>query len=410
MKKLYFLLSFIFFRVPAKILIEFSKFLSNVGYSIRALPKIFFEKKRYSLLCIDEFPGAKILYRKIGKIEEIVLPRVYGLSESGSISVMMRDEVLAEFQNVSVRKGSDFILSPKGLASNEKYFRKEYAFLKSSDTNLIEKCDDGVVLKTSSKTIVINSAFSMLGATVYHWGHFLGQYYHKLDYLKHLPQNEKIDVLINDDLDHHIRYLIYDEVKKYKNLNILNIGVDVEVICNKLYYCYLSSFIGDIGYTQSPFSIQISDGTVDYWSRKANSFTSSLTVAKYRKIYLDRSGLRGLINRAEVLNFFQERGFEVVRPESLDFAEKVKIFSEAICIAGPMSSGFSNIIFSSSGCKILVLTNSNRNLDAFISKFARLKKMQLMFLTGSDQDYSDANSSFTIALSDLMIISENDLI
>ncbi len=66
------------------------------------------------------------------------------------------------------------------------------------------------------------------------------------------------------------------------------------------------------------------------------------------RLYLSREkiGSRVLLNEAEVREAFVRRGFRVICPEALSFAETQDIFAGAACVAGPYGSGFRNIVFS----------------------------------------------------------------
>jgi capsular polysaccharide biosynthesis protein len=48
----------------------------------------------------------------------------------------------------------------------------------------------------------------------------------------------------------------------------------------------------------------------------------------------------------------QERGFEVVRCESLPFADQVKLFRDAEVVVGPHGGGFANLVWCEAGTKV----------------------------------------------------------
>ena len=66
------------------------------------------------------------------------------------------------------------------------------------------------------------------------------------------------------------------------------------------------------------------------------------------RLYLSREkiGNRLLLNETEVREAFVRRGFQVIYPEAMGFAETRDIFAGAACVAGPYGSGFRNIVFS----------------------------------------------------------------
>ena len=66
------------------------------------------------------------------------------------------------------------------------------------------------------------------------------------------------------------------------------------------------------------------------------------------RLYLSRERIdnRVLLNEPEMREAFVRRGFQVIYPESMEFAETRDIFAGAACVAGPYGSGFRNIVFS----------------------------------------------------------------
>ena len=66
-----------------------------------------------------------------------------------------------------------------------------------------------------------------------------------------------------------------------------------------------------------------------------------------KRLYLSRQGVsdRPLANEAEVAALFASKGFEIVRPETLSFAEALEVFAAPSCVAGPYGSAFHNLAF-----------------------------------------------------------------
>lgn len=64
-------------------------------------------------------------------------------------------------------------------------------------------------------------------------------------------------------------------------------------------------------------------------------------------LYLTRKnvGSRRMVNEAEVCDLFERRGFRVVDPGGLSFAEVRELFANPACVAGPFGSAFHNLAF-----------------------------------------------------------------
>lgn len=80
-----------------------------------------------------------------------------------------------------------------------------------------------------------------------------------------------------------------------------------------------------------------------------------------RKIYLRRnSGVRKVINSAEIERALVARGYAVIEPEKLSFIQQVQLFSRAEAVVASTGAAVANIIFCPPGTRISI----------FISRFA----------------------------------------
>jgi|GEM_PF-1632861 len=91
-------------------------------------------------------------------------------------------------------------------------------------------------------------------------------------------------------------------------------------------------------------------------------FAAQRSAAKpHRLLYLDRpvGERRQLINAADVRALMTRRGFEIVNPGALPFADQIRLFSEARMICGPHGAGFANAAFMAPGGGVLELTHAH---------------------------------------------------
>lgn len=370
--------------------------------NIREIPKKVKSGVNFNLIPINELTGFIKIASLSGGIERIPLPRIIGLSEGGNISVNMPEDYLCKLNNISFVPYSDFLRDGLGNVSNEKLLRKEYDVLIPRDVDLIKK--EGVKIKLSSKKAAINVkiGFNLMGTYSHHWAHFFAQYYPKLDFLKLVPVSEEIEVIIPNSTDPHIKYLIEFEVKKYQNIRILEVDVEAEIFCEKLYHVSLGTFLADDGYFPTPFAIMISKSTLQFWKDRAQELSLKDTF-QYRKIFIGRTGGRSLSNNNEIKNFFIEKGFEEVFPHRLNILDKIKIFNEAKYIVGPGSSGFVNSVYAKPGTKILAFFNSYRYLDTYLPAYSFFIGQEFWFMTGKDENLNEMNSNYSISLDELKL-------
>ena len=76
-----------------------------------------------------------------------------------------------------------------------------------------------------------------------------------------------------------------------------------------------------------------------------------------RKLFVDRCApdQRLLSNALAVRQLVEARGYEIVHPSGLSFAEQVILFSQASHIAGPLGAGLSNMLFAPASCRVTMI-------------------------------------------------------
>ena len=74
-------------------------------------------------------------------------------------------------------------------------------------------------------------------------------------------------------------------------------------------------------------------------------------------VYVDRraSSQRRLVNEDELVAGLERLGFVAVRLEQLTLIEQIALFRQAHCIAAPHGAGLANLLFASTGCRVVEL-------------------------------------------------------
>ena len=81
-----------------------------------------------------------------------------------------------------------------------------------------------------------------------------------------------------------------------------------------------------------------------------------------KRIYLRRnSGVRKVINTDEVEGILVARGFLVVEPEKLTFAQQVSLFSNAEIVIGGSGAALANLVFCPPSARIIIFISKFRN-------------------------------------------------
>ncbi|MDP4002720.1 glycosyltransferase 61 family protein [Methylobacterium sp. NEAU K] len=105
-----------------------------------------------------------------------------------------------------------------------------------------------------------------------------------------------------------------------------------------------------------------------------------------RRIVLSRRGFvqRQLLNEAEIIDVLAGKGFEVVYPEKLSFAEQVELYHTADTIVGSASSALTNCIFCNSNARVIALIHENRSFNfRGYASMIESSGTKLLFIRGS---------------------------
>jgi capsular polysaccharide biosynthesis protein len=79
-----------------------------------------------------------------------------------------------------------------------------------------------------------------------------------------------------------------------------------------------------------------------------------------RRFYIRRLGrTRGLVNEAEVIDFLQQKGWAIVDLESMPVRRQIQLFAGAELVCGLHGAAFTNLLWSSSRCRVLEICAAN---------------------------------------------------
>lgn len=347
-----------------------------------------------------DLPGAVVLESRPGGWEQMPIPPIYGLTRGGTTSIRIGDEVLHRLVDVSFQLNSDFIRSGRGVAANEKLIRRESEWTLPADVDFVDQRADRVSLTRVHEHLRLDRAFNLCGLYAPAWAHFLISFYPKLEYLGIAAAEGPIDLVIPREFDPHFRHLISLELADKPNVRIVEIDRGTEVHCATLYHVTSSTYIADRCSYITPYAVQIAKRTTDFLADRRDRIIPPKP-GRDRKLFIGRRGVRNLTNYQEILNHFLSLGFEEVFPHRLSMEEKISMFSDARWIVGPGSSGFANFVFSRPGTRILEFINFGRALETTFPALCAGLGHQFTFMTGVDVNPYDANSSYTIPLSEV---------
>lgn len=104
--------------------------------------------------------------------------------------------------------------------------------------------------------------------------------------------------------------------------------------------------------------------------------------ARRKRLFVRRGAKSRLMtNAAEVEGLVRELGFEIVAPETMSFAEQVRLFSQAEVVVGQGGAAFGNILFAPPGCHVVILSTwSPYTIYYYFSNIASLLGQRCSFI------------------------------
>lgn len=112
-------------------------------------------------------------------------------------------------------------------------------------------------------------------------------------------------------------------------------------------------------------------------------------------VYLSRrrASKRRLLNEAEIEEIFRARGFRIVEPETLPFADQIRLMAAAPVIAGPAGSALYNAVFAKPGVRRIILA-SERFFSANDQLLTTMLRTPPVYLLSSDYQENSKGPMF----------------
>jgi capsular polysaccharide biosynthesis protein len=375
--------------------LEYFVWTSIRSWSISKIVKLDNLIKGFELISIENSPSAQELYRAAGEVGLNYLPAVVGMTNGSEISYTFNDEVLYQINGVSFSMESDFVRG-ENFVICPKLLRSDASILVPEDFDFVKQLGKHIFLLKKKKDLKLGRVFHLSGVLSNFWSHFLIGFYPRLEYIQFLGEQE-LNIVIPYGIDPNIRTLIDEQIIDRTNVRIIEVDHDTEVYCEELFYADINSYILCHSNHVSPYGVQISKRTAAFLKRNLNYSTEN---SKFRRLFIGRTGGRNVTNYTEVLEYFKKMGFDEIFPHKLSISEKSQIFSEALYIVGPYSSGFTNVMYCQEGVKVLAFANYSRSFDAYIATLCKFLNLKFIMYTGTDTD-SAINSDYKINVSKL---------
>lgn len=104
-----------------------------------------------------------------------------------------------------------------------------------------------------------------------------------------------------------------------------------------------------------------------------------------KRIYLSRRNCKKRkINENDLRPVLEKYGFEFVYPEEMDIVTQAKLFNQAEHIVGASGAAFTNLMFCSKGCHVLIFLSYYHNSTCF-SSLGNTKGATMMYMVGNSK-------------------------
>jgi hypothetical protein len=107
-------------------------------------------------------------------------------------------------------------------------------------------------------------------------------------------------------------------------------------------------------------------------SKVLSNVLDSDTTSPRKRLFVARRGAAGrrVVNEEQVMGVLSRRGFELIVPDRLTFAEQAALFSSAEAVMGPHGAGLANMLFGE-GTRVVELFSSYWNPGVYMVAAAR---------------------------------------
>jgi capsular polysaccharide biosynthesis protein len=130
-----------------------------------------------------------------------------------------------------------------------------------------------------------------------------------------------------------------------------------------------------------------------------------------RRLFLSRRSVtsasagtyRALLNEDELVDAFDRRGYEIVEPELLSFADQIRLFSEAELVVGLGGAAMFNVIFSPPATRVVTIESSAAFVHAHACLFGALEHPYgVIFGRQDPEDETPVQKRWTIDVNGVM--------
>jgi len=291
------------------------------------------------------------------------------------------DQYAVRLKNAVFYGKSNIIVWNKRVIYDLPFYDKEHRF-NYTDPQIIKVKRKKITFLRKQKK-VIDKAIWMGGGASYNYYHLMYEFAIKFLWLKNLNINTDVPIFTDQicfEIPQYMELLNIMNQNKYK---IMPAHPDCCYLANELYYINCPHIIPPNYINDNDVRVEDVQFDVSMLNELRNFLLPYASKTKFPdKIFISRKNASGLrkFNEDEVIELFDDLGFEVVYPEKLSIIDQITMFHHAKIIAGGSGAALTNILFCNDQCKCIVLIKTRINISIF-STIANTVGVDLRYIT-----------------------------
>lgn len=293
---------------------------------------------------------------------------------------------MAILHNVAVLAESNLILTRSGCALNDMMAADTLHRLRFEQTTGFDICDKHnrrvCTLFAKSQPVHIAQGVMLSGNYSFNYYHLTMEIMPRfMDLDAYVPHD--VPLLVDQAMLRHYQYVELLNACNTSSRPLIVLQADTQTWVGRLYYPSIASQIAPN--LQAGQVLQLSDALFD--ERSFNWLRATLLPLGSERffgdnIFLYRNATSRLFNQDEIFEQLEDRGYVKVMAEELSLFEQISLFKNARQIVSGSGAALTNTIYSSPGCRVIVLSSGRYDTSGIFSTIAKF--------TGAHMRYVDA--------------------
>jgi len=309
------------------------------------------------------------------QVYKIHFPMGWNETESRNETTKQSEYYIAEVNDALIVGGKDLVIVDENLVLYDLAFHQESTRYELTD-EVVRYCAGEHALIDINNQIEneFEEAIMLSGFASFNYSHWLIEYLPRFLGLNELVEYQHLPLLVDMASINDSHQLEMLQIMNKSGRKIIPMQAGSVYRCKRLIVpSALSTMPINLKSNTAikANDVVISKAAIDYM--RQNFYKPDH--GKYHgpeRLYISRknASFRRLANEDEIQELFESYGFEVISPDRLSVSQKLSLFNNAKFIAGPGSSGFTNILFSPPNANVLFLISDVWREGTFLSNIS----------------------------------------